>query len=322
MRYCVLLKRGRLPILAGALLAALAALYCAGLLPADAMPGQQAPPWTVTPLDATVASKLRQLEALKRDMEQAGCEYAADDASIEGCQQLDANVRRLEAEIEELKARAGWTLEKQEAVEAGGLHVPLQQPKPYAYRWRTEPSTAYRTVCVRLCDWFYYPISEASRPGSFLAEEKMCQSTCSVPARLYYQPRPTGDDAGEMVSLTGERYADLPNAFRYGSEYLNACACGPKPWSAEAKAMYLRRAVLATRSNTERLVAAGASETAKLLSATDVQVAQRPPRLRDAAARPKAPQYRGLLGWLRASRYGAQARNDQPQHRFFLFRSR
>ena len=51
-----------------------------------------------------------------------------------------------------------------------------------------------------------------------------------------------------MVSLTGERYADLPNAFRYRSEYLNACACGPKPWSAEAKAQYERRAVLATRS--------------------------------------------------------------------------
>ena len=125
-----------------------------------------------------------------------------------------------------------------------------------------------------------------------------------------------------MVSLTGERYADLPNAFRYRSEYLNACACGPKPWSPEARAMYQRRAVLATRGKTERLVATGASETAKLLAAADVQVAQRPPRLRDAAARAKTEQYRGLFGRLRASRYGAQARNDQPLRRFFLFRSR
>jgi hypothetical protein len=124
-----------------------------------------------------------------------------------------------------------------------------------------------------------------------------------------------------MVSLTGERYADLPNAFRYRSEYLNACACGPKPWSAEAKAMYERRAVLATRSKAERLVATGASVTAKLAVA-DLQVAQRPPRLRDAAARPKAEQYRGLFGRLRASRYSAEARNDQPLRRFFLFRSR
>ena len=187
---------------------------------------------------------------------------------------------------------------------------------------RTDPGAAYRTVCVRLCDGFYYPVNEAARPGSFLAEEKMCQSTCSVPARLFYQRLPAGDDAGEMVSLTGERYADLPNAFRYRSEYLNACACGPKPWSAEAKAQYERRATLATRTRVERIVAAGAGDMAKLLAGADLQVAQRPPRVRDAAARVKVEQYRGLFGRLRAMRYGAQARNDQPQRRFFLFRSR
>ena len=169
----------------------------------------------------------------------------------------------------------------------------------------------------------YYPVNEAARPGSVLAEEKMCQSTCSVQARLYYQPRSAGDDAGEMVALTGERYADLPNAFRYRSEYLSACACGPKPWSAEAKAQYERRAMLATRTRVERIVAAGAGNMAKLLARADLQVAQRPPRVRDAAARVKVEQYRGLFGRLRAMRYGAaQACNDQPQRRFFLFRSR
>ena len=315
-------KSGRLPILAGALLVALAALSRVAQIPAEAMTGQQPAPWTLTALDAAVASKLRQLEAVKRDIEQAGCEYAADDASIEGCQQLDAKAHTLEAEIEELKARAGWTVEKQKAVEAGGPLAPPPPPKPDTYRLRTDPAAAYRTVCVRLCDGFYYPVNEAARPGSFLAQEKMCQSTCSVPARLFYQKLPAGDDAGEMVSLTGERYADLPNAFRYRSEYLNACACGPKPWSAEAKVRYERRATLATRTRVERIVAAGAGNMAKLLAGADLQVAQRPPRVRDAAARVKVEQYRGLFGRLRAMRYGAQARNDQPQRRFFLFRSR
>ena len=317
-----MLKSGRLPICAGALLAALAALYGAVQMQAEAMPGQQPAPWSVTALDAAVASKLRQLDALKRDIEQAGCEFAADDTSIQGCQQLDGKARELEAEIEELKARTGWTVEKQKAVEAGGPHAPPEEPKPYSYRLRTDPGAAYRTVCVRLCDGFYYPVNEAARPGSFLAEEKMCQSTCSVPARLFYQRLPTGDDAREMVSLTGDRYADLPNAFRYRSEYLNACACGPKPWSAEAKAQYQRRATLATRTRVERIVAAGAGATAKLLAEADLQVAQRAPRARDAAARIKVELYRGLFGRLRAARYRAQARNDQPQRRFFLLRSR
>jgi low molecular weight protein-tyrosine phosphatase len=52
--------------------------------------------------------------------------------------------------------------------------------------------------------------------------------------------------------LTGERYADLPNAFRYRNEYVESCACGPNPWSDEAKAVYDRRAVLATRTEVER----------------------------------------------------------------------
>jgi len=318
-----LFKSGRLPILAGALLVVLVALYCVAQTPAEAMTGQQAAPWSLTALDAAVASKLRQLDAVKRDIEQAGCEYAADDASIEGCQQLDAKAHTLEVQIEELKARAGWTVEKQKAVEAGGPLAPPQPPKPYTYRLRTDPGAGYRTVCVRLCDGLYYPVNEAARPGSFLAEERMCQSTCSVQARLYYRPRSAGDEAGEMVSLTGERYADLPNAFRYRSEYLSACACGPKPWSAEAKAQYERRAMLAPRTRVERIVAAGAGDMAKLLAGADLQVAQRPPRVRDAAARVKVEQYRGLFGRLRAMRYGAaQARNDQPQRRFFLFRSR
>jgi len=83
------------------------------------MTGQQWTPGTASTLDAAIASKLRQLAALKRDIEQWGCEWAADDASIEGCQQLDAKARVLEAEIEELKSRAGpaGTTETQKAEE-------------------------------------------------------------------------------------------------------------------------------------------------------------------------------------------------------------
>ena len=70
-----------------------------------------------------------------------------------------------------------------------------------------------------------------------------------------------------MVALTGERYGEIANAFRYRSEYVEGCACKPKPWSAEAKVMFDRRAVLATRTPNEKIVAAGAGEVAKLLGA-------------------------------------------------------
>ena len=112
------------------------------------MTGQQSAPGTATTLDAAIASKLRQLAALKRDIEQWGCEFAADDASIEGCQQLDAKARMLEAEIEELKSRAGpaWTSETQKAAEASVPEAapprPASGPIPIAGGRTLMPATA------------------------------------------------------------------------------------------------------------------------------------------------------------------------------------
>ena len=73
-----------------------------------------------------------------------------------------------------------------------------RDPTPYSFKARTNPNMSYRTFCVRECDGFYYPLSEASAPGSFLAEEAKCQARCSSPAKLFYSAIP-GDNAGGMV---------------------------------------------------------------------------------------------------------------------------
>ena len=41
-------------------------------------------------------------------------------------------------------------------------HASPPRPRPYTYRFRTNPNVSYRTLRVRLCDGFYYPLSEAS----------------------------------------------------------------------------------------------------------------------------------------------------------------
>jgi hypothetical protein len=86
---------------------------------------------------------------------------------------------------------------------------------------------------VRLCDGFYYALSEASQPHSFLNDERRCRSSCSSPTKLFYSLNPD-DDSEQMVALTGERYGELPNAFRYRTEYVDACNASrshgaPKP---------------------------------------------------------------------------------------------
>lgn len=330
MRFA-LRRMGPKPVLTGALLAALATAGGAALMPASGKTGQQASPMASV-LESTIASKQHQLASLRRDIDNAGCEFAADDASIEACRQLDGRARSLEAEIDELKARAGPTrrTDKDKADEPAAPQVASPRAKPYAYRWQTNPAVTYRTLCVRLCDGFYYPINDRSQPDNFTAEEKTCQSSCAVPAKLFYQPAPA-DDAAELWALTGERYADLPNAFRYRAEYVESCACGPKPWSEEAKAIYNRRAVLAARTRVERIVAAGASEMARNLAETELVVAKRHARSRHAAAQNVEPDRAGLrlFARFRALRQRAalraqdtQASNDPRERRLFLFRNR
>ena len=148
--------------------------------------------------------------------------------------------------------------------------------KPYTFWRRTSPSSSYRTLCVRLCDGFYYPVSYATRPGSFADEDKQCQSTCSAPAKLFYHANP-GEAVEQMVALTGERYGELPNAFRYRTEYVENCRCRPAPWSAEAKAEFDKRAVVAEQTEAERIVSAGATEAARIMAGGNVEIAENAP---------------------------------------------
>ena len=265
-------------------------------------------------LDAAIASKVEQLAAVKLNISEAGCDYAVDAAIIEACDQLTAQAQKLAAEIDALKA---------ETTEASLVKAPPPQAKFYSFKAGTNPNMSYRTFCVRECDGFYYPLSEASTPDSFLAGEAKCQSSCSSPAKLFYSATP-GEDAGAMVALTGERYDELANAFRYRSEYVDGCGCKPKPWTAAARVLFDRRATLATRTPNERIVAAGAGEVGKLLTAPETKVAVHAAggksRYGQIVERPR------FLPFLRPFRYafaGAPEGNERlPQRRFFLFRGR
>lgn len=98
----------------------------------------------------------------------------------------------------------------------------------------------YRTVCVRLCDGYYFPISFSTTRGRLAGDEQACRSRCTSDARLFYYP--TGGGSPEtMVDLRGRAYKDLATAFVYRTRYDKSCQCRPDPWSDEARerhAMY------------------------------------------------------------------------------------
>lgn len=83
----------------------------------------------------------------------------------------------------------------------------------------------YRTLCVRLCDGYYFPVSFSTLPNHFPRDQEACQSRCAAPTELYYYQNP-GGAVDQMVAVnSSEPYTKLPTAFRYRKEYVKGCSC-------------------------------------------------------------------------------------------------
>lgn len=82
-----------------------------------------------------------------------------------------------------------------------------------------------RTVCVRSCDGYYWPIS-FSTVAEFLGDDAaVCANQCpGGEVDLYYYHNP-GEDPETMINLDGVPYTALENAFRYREEYDPNCTC-------------------------------------------------------------------------------------------------
>jgi hypothetical protein len=87
------------------------------------------------------------------------------------------------------------------------------------------PSGTFRTVCVRTCDGGYFPISFATSPARFADDERACKALCPATEASLYAYRNPGEDINQAVSVNGQPYTALPNAFKFRSEFNPACAC-------------------------------------------------------------------------------------------------
>ena len=97
------------------------------------------------------------------------------------------------------------------------------------------PSGTYRTICVRMCDGYYFPISYATTPDHFAEDAQTCQQTCPA-AQTVLMSNPTGSDVNQAVASNGAPYTGLPNAFKYRTALVPACGCR-KPGESWAQAL-------------------------------------------------------------------------------------
>ncbi len=89
------------------------------------------------------------------------------------------------------------------------------------------PSGTYRTVCVRSCDGYYFPISFATVPSRFPDDERTCKNQCPASQASLYTYRNPGEDMNQAVSIGGQSYSSSPNAFKYRQEFNPTCTCKP-----------------------------------------------------------------------------------------------
>jgi len=105
------------------------------------------------------------------------------------------------------------------------LFGPGEGPGPDVNPNDMPSGSTFRTLCVRTCDGYYYPISFSTLPSHFQDDERACQRTCPATEATLFMHHNPGEDVSQAVSLTGRRYADLPNAFRYRKEFVATCSC-------------------------------------------------------------------------------------------------
>jgi hypothetical protein len=101
------------------------------------------------------------------------------------------------------------------------------------------PAGTFRTVCVRSCDGAYFPISFATVPARFPDDEKTCKALCPAAEASLFVHRNPGEDINQAVSIGGQPYTSLPNAFHFRTEFNPSCACKApgQTWSEALKAV-------------------------------------------------------------------------------------
>ena len=154
-----------------------------------------------------------------------------------------------------------------------------EQAEPYGELRRNSVShRTYRTLCVRLCDGYYFPVNFSVGRRQFARDARVCTARCGSGARLFVYRNP-GGDIQDMKDFEGRPYDKLDTAFLYRTQYVSDCKCQPHPWEAEA----------ADRHRKYALAAAGQGEREGVLSSSALHGTLDPVGEKDKVTETKRP---------------------------------
>ncbi|MGC1181034.1 MAG: DUF2865 domain-containing protein [Methyloceanibacter sp.] len=184
--------------------------------------------------------------------------------------------RRRQADLQDALARNGCGRQYQQPVRRegggglfgwfrGGGREEEQPAQPEAPVYRSiDPNGRYRSVCVRTCDGFFFPISYSTYASRLAQDATACQANCAAPAELYVYRNP-GQEIDQAISLNGAAYKDLPAAFKYRKAYVKGCSCKEaeyNPTEIEAGQQKAEAAAAAGKPGAKKKPAAPAAQAA------------------------------------------------------------
>jgi hypothetical protein len=206
-------------------------------------------------LEADLRQASRQSDSLEAQLDRASCfEYFLFSKSLRRtrqCVDLNAQAEAARRRVQELEAQrqdlaASGTRSYQEDIvrelarnNCGATYQQqARQFNPFSSIWQDEdsggayggqfgnlPFATFRTVCVRLCDGYYFPVSFSTLPNHFDRDAELCESKCAAPAELFYHQNPGAGMEQAVSHRSRQPYANLKTAFRYRKEYVPGCSC-------------------------------------------------------------------------------------------------
>jgi Protein of unknown function (DUF2865) len=146
-------------------------------------------------------------------------------------------------------------------------------------------SGTFRTVCVRSCDGAYFPISFATVQARFADDERTCKAQCPAAEATLFAYRNPGEDINQAVSINGQPYTSLPNAFKFRTEFNPSCSCKPagQTWAEALKSVDDKATV---EQQGDIIVT---EETARKMQQRAQQPTRQPPAKRGGAAANASP---------------------------------
>jgi len=111
-----------------------------------------------------------------------------------------------------LEALFGGGLREESTIDAGPMEMPTM-------------GSTYRTLCVRTCDGYFFPISFATVPNRFGEDEQTCHRLCPAAETMLFAHRNPGEEVEQAVATNGTPYTQLPNAFKYRQSFSPQCSC-------------------------------------------------------------------------------------------------